>query len=87
MTLRRPTTRAKKYYCMIIEIRSNLRVLFLVFCISFVCVRPTCYFCDVKRMYWNWNETLDIVVPVGLLLAVAVAKKTNILLNQIAIGK
>ena len=38
-------------------------------------VRRTCYFCDVKTKYWNWSETLDIVVPVGLLLAVAVAKK------------
>ena len=44
-------------------------------------VRRTCYFCDVKTKYWNWSETLDIVAPVGLLLAVAVAKKTNIVLN------
>ena len=29
----------------------------------------------MKTKYWNWSETLDIVVPVGLLLAVAVAKK------------
>ena len=40
----------------------------------------------MKTMYWSWNETLDIVVPVGLLLAVAVARKTNIVSNQIEIG-
>ena len=49
---------------------------FIVFsCAPDLYVKPTCYFCDVKTKYWNWSETLDIVAPVGLLLAVAVAKK------------
>lgn len=84
MTLRRTTTRAEKYYCMIIEIRSKL----LVFvCAPCLCVRPTCYFCDVKRRYWNyWSETLGIVAPVELLLAVAVAAVVGLLRRRRLVG-